>query len=144
VSPAGGEALAKRVGPGEHRRPAREQDEGCVVVTEGLDAQDDLIGVDGGHRSALQGGDYRRGLRVAGGLDDLAVDDPHDVDATDRVVGAGAPDVAPADERPLVAAVDVLDLEVAGGVVDESLPRAERRVVALVAGARRGLAGRSP
>jgi len=31
--------------------------------------------------------------------------------------------------------VDVLDLEVAGGVVDERLPRAERRVVALVAGA---------
>src|SRR5262245_3519248 len=85
--------------------------------------------------SALEGGACRCGLRVAGGLDDLAVDHPHDVDATDRVVGAGAPDVAPADERPLVAGVDVLDLEVAGGVVDERLPRAERRVIALVAGA---------
>jgi len=31
--------------------------------------------------------------------------------------------------------VDVLDLEVAGGVVDERLPRAERSVIALVAGA---------
>jgi hypothetical protein len=31
--------------------------------------------------------------------------------------------------------VDVLDLEVAGGVVDERLPRAELRVIALVAGA---------
>jgi hypothetical protein len=51
---------------------------------------------------------------------------------------AGAPDVAPADERPLIAGVDVLDLEVAGGVVDERLPRAERRVIALVAGCRRG------
>jgi hypothetical protein len=29
----------KRVGPGEHRRSAREQDEWCVVVTERLDAQ---------------------------------------------------------------------------------------------------------
>src|SRR5262245_4074049 len=84
---------------------------------------------------ALQGGDCRCGLRVAGGIDDLAVDHPHDVDATDRVVGAGAPDVPSADERPLVAGVDVLDLEVAGGVVDERLPRAERRVIALIAGA---------
>ena len=50
AAPAGGEALAERVGPGEHRRPAREQEEWCVVVTEGLDAQGDLIGVDGGHR----------------------------------------------------------------------------------------------
>ncbi len=50
AAPAGGEALAERVGPGEHRRPAREQDEWCVVVTEGLDAQGDLIGVDGSHR----------------------------------------------------------------------------------------------
>src|SRR3990170_4127159 len=86
-------------------------------------------------RSAVQGGDNRRGLRVAGGLDDLAVDDPHDVHATDRVVRAGTPYVAPADERPLLAGVDVLDLEVAGGVVDERLPRAERSVIALVAGA---------
>src|SRR6185312_15345973 len=59
----------------------------------------------------------------------------HDVDAADRMVGAGTPYVAPADERPLVACVDVLDLEVAGGVVDERLPRAERSVIALVAGA---------
>src|SRR5689334_11284071 len=51
------------------------------------------------------------------------------------MVGAGTPYVAPADERPLVASVDVLDLEVAGGVVDERLPRAERSVIALVAGA---------
>src|SRR5262245_9589986 len=86
-------------------------------------------------RSALQGGDNRRGLGVAGGLDDLAVDHPHDVNATDRVVGAGTPDVAPADERPLVAGMDVLDLEVAGRVGDEGLPRAERRVIAFVAGA---------
>ena len=34
TAPAGGEALAKRVGPGEHRRPASEQDEWRVVVTE--------------------------------------------------------------------------------------------------------------
>src|SRR4030095_16562702 len=100
---------------------------GCVVVTEGLDSQGDLIGVDGGHRSsALQGGGDRRCLRVAGGLDDLAVDDRHDVDATDRVVGTGAPDVAPADERPLAAGVDVLDLEVAGGVLCEGLSRGAR------------------
>src|SRR5262245_53446135 len=85
--------------------------------------------------SALQGGDCRCGLRVAGGLDDLAVDHPHDVDATDRDVGARAPDVPPADERPLVAGVDVLDLEAAGGVVDGRLPRAARRVIALIAGA---------
>src|SRR5512132_4599289 len=51
------------------------------------------------------------------------------------MVGAGTPYVAPTDERPLVACVDVLDLEVAGGVVDERLPRAERSVIALVAGA---------
>lgn len=50
AAPAGGEALAQRVGPGEHRRPAREQDEWRVVVTERLDAQGDLIDVDGGHR----------------------------------------------------------------------------------------------
>jgi hypothetical protein len=31
--------------------------------------------------------------------------------------------------------VEVLDLEVAGGVVDERLPGAERRVIALLAGA---------
>jgi hypothetical protein len=54
AAPAGGgEALAERVGPGVHRRPAREQDEWCVVVTEGLDAQGDPIGVDGGHRSTV-------------------------------------------------------------------------------------------
>ena len=51
AAPAGGEALAERVGPGEHRRPAREQDERCVLVTEGLDAQGDPIDVDGGHRN---------------------------------------------------------------------------------------------
>src|ERR1700759_5273622 len=51
------------------------------------------------------------------------------------MVGAGTPYVAPADERPLVACADVLDLEVAGGVVDKRLPRAERCVIALVAGA---------
>ena len=50
AAPAGGEALAERVGPGQHRRPAGEQDEWCVVVTEGLDAQGDPIGVDGRHR----------------------------------------------------------------------------------------------
>jgi hypothetical protein len=49
-APAGGEALAQRVGPGEHRRPAREQDEWRVVVTERLDAQGDPIGVDSGHQ----------------------------------------------------------------------------------------------
>ena len=48
---ADGEAFAERVGPGHHRRRAREQDERCVVVTEGLDAQRDPIGVDDGHRS---------------------------------------------------------------------------------------------
>ena len=53
AAPADGETLAQRVGPREHRRPARQQDEWSVVVTEGLDAQGDLIGVDGGHhRSA--------------------------------------------------------------------------------------------
>jgi hypothetical protein len=46
------------------------------------------------------------------------------------MAGAGAPEVAPADERPLVAGVGVLDLEVAGGVADERLPRAARRVIA--------------
>ena len=50
AAPAGGEAFAERVGPGEHRRPARQQDERCVVVTERIDAQGDPIGVDGGHR----------------------------------------------------------------------------------------------
>src|SRR5688500_15538519 len=73
-------------------------------------------------RSALQGGHNRHGLRVAGGLDDLAADDAHDVHATNRFVRARTPYVAPADECPLVAGVDVLDLEVTGGVVDERLP----------------------
>ena len=50
AAPAGGEALAERVGPGEHRRPTRQQDEQCVLVTKGLDAQGDPIGVDSGHR----------------------------------------------------------------------------------------------
>jgi hypothetical protein len=45
-----GEALTRRVGSGEHRRPAREQDERRVVVTERLDAQGDPLGVDRGHR----------------------------------------------------------------------------------------------
>src|SRR5512132_3400253 len=54
------------------------------------------------------------------------------------MVGAGTPYVAPTDERPLVAGVGVLDLEVAGGVVDERLPRAARSVIALVAGAAGG------
>ena len=44
---AGGEALAEHVGPGEHRRAAGEQDKWCGVVAEGLDAQGDLIDVDG-------------------------------------------------------------------------------------------------
>ena len=50
AAPAGGEAFAESVGPGEHRRPARQQDEWCVVVTERIDAQGDPVGVDGGHR----------------------------------------------------------------------------------------------
>src|SRR5664280_2105560 len=50
AAPADGEALAERVGPGEHRRPARKEDERCLIIAEGLDAQGDLIGVDGGHR----------------------------------------------------------------------------------------------
>ena len=49
TAPASGEALAKRVGPGEHRGPAREQDERRVVVTERLDAQGDLIDGDLSH-----------------------------------------------------------------------------------------------
>jgi hypothetical protein len=48
--PAGGEALAEGVGPGQHRGPAGEQGQWCVVVAEGLDAQGDLVGVDGGRR----------------------------------------------------------------------------------------------
>ena len=60
AAPGGGEALAERVGPGEHRRPARQQDERCVVVTEGLDAQGDPIGVDGGHRITRQSRSSRR------------------------------------------------------------------------------------
>jgi hypothetical protein len=50
---AGGQTLAERVRPGEHRGPAREQDERCVLGTEGLHAQGDLIGLDGGHRSTV-------------------------------------------------------------------------------------------
>ena len=46
----GSEALAERVGPGEHRRPAREQDQWRVVVTEGLDADGGVVGIRGGHR----------------------------------------------------------------------------------------------
>lgn len=60
MAPADGEALAQRVGPGQHGRPAREQDERGVVLPEGLDAQRDSIGFDGGHRSPH--GDGRRGL----------------------------------------------------------------------------------
>ena len=52
AAPAGREALAERLGPGEHRRPAHEQDEWCVLVTEGLDAQGDSVGVDGAHPAA--------------------------------------------------------------------------------------------
>ena len=44
----------ERVGPRGHRRPAREWDEWCVVVTEGFDAQGGLIGVDWGHRSTRE------------------------------------------------------------------------------------------
>ena len=55
---------------------------------------------------------------------------------TPRTESSGpGPRRPPADQRPLVAGVDVLDLEVAGGVLDEPLPRAELRVIALVAGA---------
>jgi hypothetical protein len=54
ASPAVGEALAERVGPGEHRRPSREQDEWCVVITEGLDAQGDLIALTVAIRSPSQ------------------------------------------------------------------------------------------
>jgi hypothetical protein len=50
AAPPGGEARTERVGPGEHRRPAREQDERGAVGPEGLDAQGDPIGGDGGHR----------------------------------------------------------------------------------------------
>jgi hypothetical protein len=49
-SSAGGETLAERVGPGEHRRRASEEDEWRVLVTERFDAQVDLIGIDSGHR----------------------------------------------------------------------------------------------
>ena len=47
---ASDETLAERVGPGEHRRPARERDQGSIVITEALDAQDDPIGFHSGHQ----------------------------------------------------------------------------------------------
>ncbi len=46
----------------EHRRPAREQDQWCVVVTEGLDGQGDPIGVDRGHRITVSGAMSRDGF----------------------------------------------------------------------------------
>ena len=49
VAPASGEGLAERVGPREHGRAAREQNERRRRVAEVLDAEGDAIGLDRRH-----------------------------------------------------------------------------------------------
>jgi len=51
VTSAARERLAERVGPGEHSRAAREQDQRRRRLAELLDAERDAIGLDGHHEA---------------------------------------------------------------------------------------------
>jgi len=51
VAPAAGERLAERVGPGEHGRAAREQNERRRRVAEVLDPERDAVGLDRRHEA---------------------------------------------------------------------------------------------